>query len=172
MGSKRPLLSAFRISIDFVPQNSRGFENNYPSGSQLEVLSGLWVSSPPGGFLLDSKLAKTTDQEVFSSLQSLLQYFKKRFDDKPGMALAETNLMINVVNELFFRQGHLLSSSSNAFGKNAHSFQSIVRALCLMATNVSSIFCISKFFFESFLDNFRDQSTDVSPEACGLFDNG
>ena len=95
------------ILINFISKNPGCLKNNDPPGSQLEVFGGLWVSASPRRLFFYNKLAKPADQDVFSVLQRLFHDLKKPFDNSPGLAFAESHLIINTIDNFFFGQGHL-----------------------------------------------------------------
>jgi len=97
-----------RLSVYLVAKDAGGLEYDHPSCPELEIFSGLGISPPPCGFFLDNKFAEAADEEVFPPFQGPFDELKETFGHSPGLAFAESDLMVDSVDDLFFGQGHLM----------------------------------------------------------------
>jgi hypothetical protein len=92
--------------INPLPQDAGGLKHHYASGPQDEVLFGLRVAAAPGILATDTEFAKTTDQDVFFLGQGIFHNIQNAFYGAASFLLAQPDLEINVINNLFFGQGH------------------------------------------------------------------
>jgi hypothetical protein len=68
----------------------------------LEVFGGLRVSPSPCRLSFHHELAKATYQKIFSALQIFFHDLEKFFHDNSRLAFAESNLIVNAIDDLFF----------------------------------------------------------------------
>jgi hypothetical protein len=92
--------------IDALSQDAGGFKNHHSAGSQDEILFGLGVAAPPGIFAADTKFAKAADQDIFLLGKGIFDNIQDAFHGAASFLLTQPDLEINVVNNLFFGQGH------------------------------------------------------------------
>jgi hypothetical protein len=92
--------------IDTLPEDTGGFENYDPSSPQDEVLFGLGIAAAARIFAPDAEFAKAADENVFFPGESVFNDIQDTFDGTARFLLTEPELEINIVDNLFFGQGH------------------------------------------------------------------
>jgi hypothetical protein len=75
--------------IDFFSQQARPFESHHTSRPQCNRLTRLRIPPPPLVLLLHRELPKSTDHDIFTVLQWLLDQLEQSLDDLGWLAFGE-----------------------------------------------------------------------------------
>jgi hypothetical protein len=89
-----------------LAQDAGGFKDDNPPGPEDEILFGLRVAAAPGVFAADAEFAKAADEDIFFPGQGVFDDIQDAFQGAASFLLTEAELEINVINNLFFGQGH------------------------------------------------------------------
>jgi hypothetical protein len=92
--------------INALPQDAGGLKHHHFPGSEDKILFGLGVAATPGIFTADTKFAETADQDIFIPGQGIFDNIHNAFHSVARFKLTEPDMEINIVNNLFFGQGH------------------------------------------------------------------
>jgi hypothetical protein len=99
----------FRLGSGFInalPQDAGGLKHHYFPGPEDKIFFGLGVAASPGIFAPDTEFAETADQDIFILGQGIFDDIQNTFHGVACFQLTEPDVEINIVNNLFFGQGH------------------------------------------------------------------
>jgi hypothetical protein len=92
--------------IDTLPQYPRGFKYYNPPGPQDEILFSLGVAAAAGILAADAEFAKAADKHVFFPGKGIFDNIQNTFNGTARFLLIKPELEIDIIDNLFFGQGH------------------------------------------------------------------
>jgi hypothetical protein len=117
--------------INALPQDAGGLKHHHFPGPEDKILFGLGVAASPGIFTADTEFAETADQDIFILCQGIFDNIQNAFHGVARFQLTEPDVEINIVNNLFFGQGHGRNSFLLPEGKSepANRYATIIKHL-------------------------------------------